>query len=115
MTPPDALPYSAESDPRSTSMRSTSPSSRFVSWPWRRDPCKLLRYRVVPAAVRRDERVSFFGPPGAGLVWTNPRMSLEDAIDRGPRGLHCVLAREQCPIAGHGIAEQPLVGRFFSR
>src|SRR6266576_4468697 len=34
MTPPDALPNSADDEPRSTSIRSTSPSSRLVSWPW---------------------------------------------------------------------------------
>ena len=34
MTPPDALPYSAEAEPRSTSIRSAAPSSRFVSCPW---------------------------------------------------------------------------------
>jgi len=33
-TPPDALPYSADDAPRSTSIRLTSLRSRLVSWPW---------------------------------------------------------------------------------
>src|SRR6266566_4671399 len=34
ITPPEALPNSADDEPRSTSIRSAAPSSRLVSWPW---------------------------------------------------------------------------------
>src|SRR5438105_6124727 len=34
ITPPDALPNSADDEPRSTSIRSAAPSSRLVSCPW---------------------------------------------------------------------------------
>ncbi len=34
----------------------------------------------------------------------------EDRLDDGPRRFDAVLAREERRVAGHGIAEQPLVG-----
>jgi hypothetical protein len=40
---------------------------------------------------------------------------LEDRIDHGPGGFNCVFAREERAVAGHGVAQKPLVGRFLSR
>ena len=39
----------------------------------------------------------------------------QDWIDHRPGGLDCVLAGEERAIAGHGVAQKPLVGRFLSR
>lgn len=40
---------------------------------------------------------------------------IKDWIDRGPGSLHGILTGEERAIAGHGVAQKPLVGRFFSR
>ena len=42
-------------------------------------------------------------------------MFLEDWIDHRPGGLDRVLAGEERSVAGHGVAQEPLVGRFLSR
>ena len=69
---------------------------------------------VVPTAVRSDEGVSLFRPPGSALVTANRVMVLENAIDHLPRRFDRVLACEERPIALHGIAQEPFVGRFLS-
>ena len=42
-------------------------------------------------------------------------MVLKDWIDHRPCCLNCVLTGEERSIAGHGVAQEPLVGRFLSR
>ena len=42
-------------------------------------------------------------------------VGLKDWIDHRPGGLNCVLTGEERSIAGHGVAQKPLVGRFLSR
>jgi hypothetical protein len=40
---------------------------------------------------------------------------LEDWIDHRPSGLDCVLTSKERSIADHGVAQEPLVGRFLPR
>ena len=42
-------------------------------------------------------------------------MPLKDWVDHRPGGFHRILTSEECSIAGQGVAQEPLVGRFFSR
>jgi hypothetical protein len=42
-------------------------------------------------------------------------VGLKDWIDDRLGGLNCVLTGEERSIAGHGVAQKPLVGRFLSR
>jgi hypothetical protein len=42
-------------------------------------------------------------------------MGLKNGIDDRPGGLNRILAAEERSVAGHGIAQKPLVGRLFSR
>ena len=42
-------------------------------------------------------------------------VGLKDRIDHRPSGLNRVFTREECSIAGHGVAQEPFVGRFLSR
>src|SRR5260221_12905040 len=70
--------------------------------------------RIVPATVRRDERVGLFRSPRAALVWNRPRMVFEDGIDGRPRGFDRVPAREERAVAAQGVAQQTLVGRLGS-
>ena len=44
-----------------------------------------------------------------------PGMVLEHVIDHCPCGFHCILAGKQRSVAFHCVAQQPFVGRFFSR
>jgi hypothetical protein len=69
----------------------------------------------MPTTVRRDDRVSLLRPPTAAFVGANAVMILEDRIDNCPRGLNRVFAREKGAVTSHGVAEQPLVGRFVAR
>ena len=70
---------------------------------------------VVPAAIRSDDRVSLFRPPSAALVGASPVVGLKDWIDHRPGGLYRVFTGEERSIAGHGVAQKPLVGRFLCR
>ena len=56
-----------------------------------------------------------FGPQLPRLIGANAVVCFQDWIDHRPGGLHCVLAGEERSIAGHGVAQKPLVGRFLSR
>jgi hypothetical protein len=38
----------------------------------------------------------------------------QDWIDHDPRGLNRVFTREERAVAGHGVVEKPLVGRFVT-
>src|ERR1035437_7659172 len=69
----------------------------------------------MPTAVCSDDRVSLLWPPTAAFVIANAMMSLEDRIDNHPRGLNRVFSREERAVAGHGVTEKPLVGRFVAR
>ena len=40
---------------------------------------------------------------------------LQDRVDHRPGGLNRVLTGEERAVAGHGVAQKPLVGRFLSR
>lgn len=51
----------------------------------------------------------------AAYVWLIIMVVPENWIDHHPSGLHGVLMRKQRSIADHGITQQPLVRRFFSR
>ena len=42
-------------------------------------------------------------------------MVLKDWIDHRPGGLNRVLTGEKRAVAGHGVAQEPLVGRFLAR
>ena len=42
-------------------------------------------------------------------------VGLEDRLDHRPGGLNRVLTGEERSVAGHGVAQEPLVGRFLSR
>ena len=76
---------------------------------------RLRGFGVVPTAVRSDDRVSLFRPPTAALVGASPVVRFKDRLDHRPGGLDRVLAGEERSIAGHGVAQKPLVGRFLSR
>src|ERR1700694_3708983 len=76
---------------------------------------RLVEHGVVPATVRRDERIRLFGPPTPRRVGTDPTVGLQDSIDHRPCGLDRVLPGEERPIAGHGVAQEPLVRRLLSR
>ena len=69
----------------------------------------------MPTSVRSDDRVSLFRPPSAAPIGTNAVVCFQDWIDHRPGGLDCVLAGEERSIAGHGVTQKPLVGRFLSR
>ena len=56
-----------------------------------------------------------FGPQLSAPVGSNPVVRLKDWIDHRPGGLDRVLTGEERSIAGHGVAQKPLVGRFLSR
>jgi hypothetical protein len=68
----------------------------------------------VPTAVRSNDRVSLFRPPTAAPVGTNVVVCFQDWIDHCPGGLHRVPTGEERAIARHGVAQKPLIGRFFS-
>ena len=70
---------------------------------------------IVPATVRRDERVRLFRPPAPRLVGTNATVGLQDSIDHRPGGLDRVLPGEERPVAGHGVGQEPLVRRLLAR
>jgi hypothetical protein len=53
-----------------------------------------------------------FGPQ-VSLVRANPVVVFEDWIDHRPSGFHCVFPREECAVASHGVAQEPLVGSFL--
>ena len=76
---------------------------------------RLLGSGVVPTAVRSDDRVSLFRPPTAALVGANPVVGLKDWIDHRPGGLNRVFTGEERSIAGHGVPQEPRVGRFLCR
>jgi len=82
---------------------------------WLDSTCSHYRYRVMPTSVCRNQRISLFRPPAAGLVGVNPVVLFEDRIDHRPGGLNRILAGKKRAIAGHGGTQQPLVGRFLSR
>ena len=42
-------------------------------------------------------------------------VGLKDWLDHRPGGLNRVLTGEERAVAGHGVAQEPLVGRFRSR
>jgi hypothetical protein len=42
-------------------------------------------------------------------------VGIKNWLDHRPRGLNCFLTSEERPVADHGVAQQPLVGRFLSR
>src|ERR1035441_7120119 len=69
----------------------------------------------MPTAVCSDDRVSLLRPPATAFVKANAVVSLEDRIDNYPRGLNRVFSREERAVAGHGVTEKPLVGRFVAR
>src|SRR5579862_186938 len=75
----------------------------------------LLGSGVVPTAVCSDDRVSLFRPPAAALVRERPVVGLQDWVNHRPGGLNRVLTGEERAVAGHGVAQQPLVRRFRSR
>ena len=46
------------------------------------------------------------------LVTVNLMVGLQDGMDRCPSRFNCVLTGEECFVAGHGIAQEQLVGRL---
>ena len=48
-------------------------------------------------------------------VRKNPIVVLKDRGDHRPGGLNRVLTGEKRAVAGHGVAQEPLVRRFLSR
>jgi hypothetical protein len=68
----------------------------------------------MPAAIRGNDRISLFRTPSVSLVRANPVVNFEDRIDHRPSCFNRVLAREECAVAGHGVAQKPFVGRFLS-
>jgi len=69
----------------------------------------------APAAIWSDDRFSLFWTPAAALVWANLGVVFQDRIDDRPGSFHGILTCEKRSIAGHGIAQKPLVGRFVFR
>ena len=47
-------------------------------------------------------------------VGVNTTMRFQHWIDHRPSGLHRILAGEERAIAGHGVTQEPFVGRFLS-
>src|SRR6266481_4667596 len=77
-----------------------------VSYPTR------CQRRIVPAAVRHDERVGLFRSPRTLLVRDRPGMGREDGIDGPPGCFDRVPSREERAVTAHGVAQQALVGRL---
>jgi hypothetical protein len=48
-------------------------------------------------------------------VRVNPKVVLEDWIDHRPGGLNRILTAEKRTVAGHGVAQKPLVRLLLSR
>ena len=69
----------------------------------------------MPATVRCDQDISLFRPPSAALVGKRSEVGLKDWLDHRPGGLDRVFTGEERAVAGHGVAQEPLVGRFLSR
>jgi hypothetical protein len=67
----------------------------------------------VPATVWGNELVGLHRSPGAGLVGVRSVVGHEDGIYDLPGSLDRVLPGEEPAVTGHGIAEQPLVGRIL--
>src|SRR4029079_3854947 len=65
--------------------------------------------RVVPSTIRRHH-LHLRWPPRVRWVFVNRRAGAQHRVDDAPRFLDVVLAREQCRIAVHGIAQTTLVG-----
>ena len=87
---------------------------RFQYWQCQNES-HLLGPGVMPAAIGCDYGIGLFRSPGAALVGAGPVVGPEDWLDHRPGGLNCVLTGEQRAVADHGVAQEPLVGRFFSR
>src|ERR1700677_2519322 len=75
----------------------------------------LCGVRIMPAAIRSNQRLRVLWPPGAAFVRANPAMRLEHTVDHRPGGFNSILACEQRSVASHGVAQEPFVGRFFAR
>ena len=75
---------------------------------------EVLPYWVVSASVCRNEHVSLFRLSAAGLVGASTVVGFKNRIDHRPGGLNRILAGEECPVAGHGITQEPLVEGFLS-
>ena len=69
----------------------------------------------MPTAVGSDDCVSLIRAPTAAMVAANLVVFLKNGIDRRPGGFNRILAGEERSVAGHGVAQQQLVGRFFVR
>src|SRR5438445_13779799 len=94
-----------------------SSAAGFPAGPAPLPPSCLVRSRrgVVPLAVRRDERMRLLRPPAMTTIGASAWMLLEHRLDHRPRGFDRIFAREECAIAGHGVAQQPLVGCLLRR
>jgi len=68
----------------------------------------------MPPAVRSDDRISRFRTPRVSLVRADPVVTFEHWIDYSPSGFHGVFPREECAIAGHGVAQESFVRSFFT-
>ena len=68
----------------------------------------------MPAAIRCDQHVGLFRPPTAGLVGEGRVVVLKDWFDHRPGGLDGDFAGEKRAITGHGVVQEPFVGRFRS-
>src|ERR1700722_14868103 len=69
----------------------------------------------MPAAVAGNQSVGVFRPPGAAFIRANRVMSLQDPIDDCPGSFNGVFASEKRPVPMHGVAQEPLIGRLYSR
>ena len=69
----------------------------------------------MPKAVFHDQGVGLFRSPSARLVRASRVAGHENWLDNRPGGLNGVLAGEERTVAGHGVTQKPLVGRFLSR
>jgi len=59
--------------------------------------------------------LSLFGAPRPPLVRANLGVVFQDRIDDRPGSFYGILTRQKRSVAGHSVAQKPLVGRFVFR
>src|SRR4249920_765243 len=67
-----------------------------------------LRDRVLPT-TGRGEPLDFSRPPALRLIIVNRRVRFEIRVDYPPGLFDVILAREERRVAGHGVAQYPLI------
>src|ERR1700737_3574658 len=77
-------------------------------------PWSLLNRGLVPAPLCR-ERCGLRWTPAAWLVGNRLMVVRQDRVDDRPGRLDRVLPGEKPWVPGHGVPEEPLIGRVLAR